>query len=82
MRKKLRKFKKFLLAHQIETIVVLISIITCIIGIIAISPLIIPFILILDLLFIFWPNIQSFIETKFLKKEKIIAEDETQFVIL
>ena len=76
MRKKIRKIKKFILAHQIETIVILISIITCIVGVIAVSWYIIPIMILLDLLFVFWPNIQRFFETKILKKETTVSKDE------
>ena len=78
MKKKIRKIKKFIFSHQVESLVVLISLLVCIIGSIAISPLVIPFIVIFDLVFIYWNQIKDFcidLYCKIFKKKRKIKEE-------
>lgn len=57
MNKKIKKFKKLIISHQLESLVAVFTIIVLIIGIITVGIKIIPIIIVVDLLVLFGPKI-------------------------
>lgn len=71
MNKKLKAFRKLLISHQLEALVVVSSVVLLIIGLICnIGLIMIPIILLLDLLILKGPDIYSYLSSKFNKNKK------------